>query len=56
MKKYTKPETIVIGLVPESLIALSLQDGNGEANPDVDVLSFDEATFMERSEQFWSER
>lgn len=56
MKKYIKPGTIVVGLVPESLIALSLQDGKGEADPDMDVLSFDETTFMESPERFWSDR
>ena len=41
MKTYSKPHIKVFELQLDSLVALSLQDGKGEANPDIDILSID---------------
>lgn len=41
MKTYSKPDIKIIELQLDSLVALSLQDGKGEANPDIDILSID---------------
>lgn len=52
MKMYSKPHIKVIELQLDNIVALSLQDGKGEANPNKDVLSIDNHPI--ETNNYWS--